>query len=63
MADFCNQCAVDLGFSPGDMKGITKPEDWTQGMSCVVLCEDCGAIQVDPEGNCISEDCLKQHGK
>jgi hypothetical protein len=62
MADFCNQCSEDLGLPPGDMKGITKPEDWAKGMSVVVLCEDCGPIQVDPDGNCISTDCYKKHG-
>lgn len=60
MADFCNQCAVDLGFTPGDMSNITKPEDEAQDMFCCVLCEDCGPIQVDVAGNCIS-DCDKHH--
>ena len=65
MADFCRQCSLDL-FGPdeeNDMAGITKPEDWANGLSCVVLCEGCGPIQVDPEGNCITPDCLKQHGR
>ena len=62
MASFCNQCALDLGFEPGDLAGITKQKDWAKGLAAVVLCEDCGPIQVDPEGNCISRDCLKEHG-
>ena len=64
MADFCKQCTLELFGSdmPNDMAGITSKEDWKQGLSCLVLCEDCGPCQVDPEGNCISPDCLKSHG-
>jgi hypothetical protein len=62
MADFCNQCAATLGFDHGDLDGITKPEDWEKGLAAVVLCEGCGAIQVDPQGNCISADCYENHG-
>ena len=45
----------------GDLRGITKPEDWTEGKACVVIREGCGVIQVDPEGACVSKDCLKKH--
>jgi len=62
MADFCNQCANDMGFDPGDLAGITKPEDFAKGLSCVVICESCGYTQVDPEGNCISNHCADKHG-
>jgi len=62
MADFCEQCSKDMGFSENDLRGITKPEDVVQGLYAVVLCEGCGPIQVDPEGNCISADCLLKHG-
>ena len=64
MADFCMQCSEELfGKDFGDLAGITKPEDWKKGLACVVLCEGCGPIQVDPEGRCISIDCLKKHNK
>ena len=59
MADFCEQCAERLGLPSGDLKGITKKRDYKKGLSCVVICEGCGNIQVDPDGNCISEDCLE----
>lgn len=63
MADFCSQCSIELfGKDYGDMAGITSPEDWAKGLAAIVLCEDCGAIQVDPGGLCIS-DCDKNHGK
>lgn len=60
MADFCAQCAEALGFEDlNDLAGITHPEDFNEhGRACVVICEGCGPIQVDPAGNCISPDCL-----
>lgn len=62
MADFCRQCSIELfGKDYGELKGLTQQEDWENGEACVVLCEGCGPIQVDPEGRCISKDCLKSH--
>lgn len=59
MADFCRQCAIDLwGEDPRDLAGITTPEGWGRGLACSVICEGCGPIQVDPDGNCVSSDCL-----
>ena len=60
MADFCKRCYADM-FGEGqtnDMAGVTKPEDWDQGLAVSVICEGCGPIQVDPEGNCVSQDCM-----
>lgn len=51
MSEFCNQCMPEVQ----DMKGLTSPEDWAQGLAAIVLCEGCGAIQVDPEGNCLGD--------
>jgi RNase P subunit RPR2 len=62
MADFCVQCAADMGF-PTDLANITTKEDWEKGLAVVVICEGCGIIQVDPDGNCISEDCLEKGHK
>jgi hypothetical protein len=62
MADFCNQCAFQLfGFEQGDFVGATTFEDERKGLFALVLCEGCGSIQVDHNGNCISKDCL-EHG-
>ena len=61
MAEFCNQCAKTLGLPHGDFVGITTVEEWSKDLAALVLCESCGAIQVDPEGNCISSDCLENH--
>lgn len=65
MADFCRQCSLRIfGRDFRELAGITTHEDWKVGKSCVVLCEGCGPIQVDPDGNCISKDCLeKGHAK
>lgn len=61
MADFCKQCSIDLlGHDYGDLAGITSAEQWQDRMACVAVCEGCGAVQVDPEGNCVSKDCLRQ---
>jgi len=62
MANFCNQCADELKFPNGDLAGLSTPEQTEQKLYCIVLCEGCGTIQVDHLGNCISDDCLKQHG-
>lgn len=59
MAEFCKQCADDHDFSC-DFVGVTTPEDWENGLAAVVLCEGCGAIQVDPQGRCVC-DCLLHH--
>jgi hypothetical protein len=62
MADFCKQCSIEtFGEDCGDLAGITTPHDREQELYALVLCEGCGAIQVDEEGRCISVDCLENH--
>lgn len=62
MAEFCRQCSFDLdGVDYRDLAGITSPEAWGEGLAATVICEGCGFIQVDPDGNCVSNDCLR-HG-
>jgi len=64
MADFCKQCSIELfGKDFKDLANITKQASWARGRSSVVICEGCGPIQVDPSGNCISNDCNKRHHK
>jgi len=62
MAEFCNQCAADMGF-PGDFCGLVTADQVKIGLSAIVLCEGCGRTIVDHEGNCISEQCLMKHGQ
>lgn len=63
MAEFCRQCGTDLFGIGDDLAGITEPERYAAGEACVVICEGCGVIQVDPDGNCVSKDCLKKGHK
>ena len=51
MADFCRACMPEST----DLAGLTTPEDWSKGLAACVLCEGCGAIQVDPAGNCLGD--------
>lgn len=61
MADFCKACSIDMfGEDSKDLAGLTSPENWQNGLAVSDICEGCGYIQVDPEGNCVSEDCLCQ---
>lgn len=63
MADFCRECSIALfGDDFGELAGLTKPEDWAKGLAVLAICEGCGSIQVDPEGNCVHENCLEGKG-
>ena len=58
MAEFCYACSIStFGRDGRDFYGITKEDDFRYGKACLVLCEGCGAIQVDPQGRCLSGDC------
>ena len=49
MADFCVQCAPDLG----GLVGIAKI-----GWIAPVICECCGHTWVDSQGNCVYKRCI-----
>jgi hypothetical protein len=58
MADFCKACSIEIwGEDHKDLVGQTTLEHWKKNTAAVVICEGCGFIQVDPEGNCVSENC------
>lgn len=59
MADFCKQCSIDMfGADYRDLAGLITPEEVYSGNEYpTVICEGCGFITVDPDGNCISDDC------
>jgi hypothetical protein len=60
MADFCKQCSIEIfGEDFGDLSDITTEAETKEGYYALVICEGCGIIQVDHEGKCISNDCLK----
>ena len=64
MADFCKQCSLDhFGGDFQDLAGLTGKEAWENGKAACVICEGCGYIQVDPDGNCVSNDCLEKGKK
>lgn len=63
MASFCRQCSMDVfGEDFGDWAGQTTPEETTMGLFAWVLCEDCGYVQVDHDGNCITHSKRPGHG-
>lgn len=56
MADFCKQCADDMGFPTSD---FIDP-NLKYGMYQFNLCEGCGPIQINNKGECVSPDCMQQ---
>jgi hypothetical protein len=60
MADFCLACHTQL-FGKGEcgLAALVTEEEWSRGYAGAAFCEGCGSILVDPEGNCISEYCLR----
>lgn len=64
MAEFCKQCSEELfGQDFGDLSGLSTDQHDKDKLYCCVICEGCGAIQVNSKGECISKDCLKNHNK
>ncbi len=59
MADYCKACSIEIfGEDYGELAGITARKDWEKGLACSVICEGCGVIHVDPDGNCATKNCL-----
>ena len=66
MSDFCSQCFKDMGGlgidltrtdgAQTDLAGLCKEDEETG-----VLCEGCGFIAIDSEGQCMSKNCLIDH--
>ena len=56
MAEFCRQCNQEiLGEDESDFNRTDAGH--------YVICEGCGWTEVDRDGNCISINCKKEHGK
>jgi hypothetical protein len=51
VSDHCRSCIPEFD----DLVGITTEDDWDHGLAAVVMCEGCGAVQVDPEGYCLGD--------
>lgn len=62
MADFCRQCSIDhFGRDFRELADFTSIEENEKGIFANVLCEGCGFIQVDAEGNCVTKGCVGNH--
>tara|TARA_Y100001963_G_scaffold118777_1_gene165541 strand:- start:132 stop:314 length:183 start_codon:yes stop_codon:yes gene_type:complete len=57
MADFCLDCTHEMFGDefPSDFKGLLSQEEFEEGYLLPVLCEGCGYIWVDPQGQKIEE--------
>ena len=60
MSDFCKQCSIYMfGEDFKDLANlITK--DYK---IATVICEGCGVIEVNKEGECVTKNCFKLHGE
>ena len=55
MAEYCSACSKDIFKRDGrDFSGLTSDGEFNRGLACVVICEGCGVIQVDPKGRCLT---------
>jgi len=60
MADFCKACSIELfGTDTGDLKGLGRERKLDPEFGWPAICEGCGFILVDDEGNCIDCDLKK----
>jgi hypothetical protein len=61
MAEYCSACSRDIFKRDGrDFHGLTSVDDFSRGRACVVVCEGCSIIQVDPYGRCLTA-CSRQN--
>ena len=57
MAEFCKQCSIGLfGIDYRDFAGLCG-----EGEHVLALCEGCGIIHVDADGNCLTGECAGFH--
>jgi hypothetical protein len=61
MADFCQQCSIEI--FGHDTKDCARPDQapLEPGEGWPEICEGCGPTLVDNDGKCLADDCLKQH--
>ena len=56
MSDFCKTHSIELfGKDFGDLAELITKEEVESGLGAVVLCESCGVIRVDHNGERIDE--------
>lgn len=57
MADFCKECCIaSFGFDTKDLANLLPPEQYTNDVGALALCECCGPIVVDIDGKRMSKD-------
>lgn len=59
MADFCNQCAKEMGL----WQGVSDYPDYgvlEEGYGWPVICEGCGFTRIDRYGNCIGQHSIEK---
>lgn len=56
MSDFCKQCSIStFGEDFGDLRDLVKP-----GFLAAVICEGCGYISINSEGECVTQFCIEK---
>lgn len=62
MAEFCKQCADEMGFNPENNipYDFEVPEETDDSICFAVLCEGCGITAVDRFGVCLG-NCYEGH--
>jgi len=62
MADYCKQCALKMfGDDTRDLAGLSTADHTKRNLFVPVICEGCGFIYVDHEGNCQGGEACEQH--
>lgn len=63
MADFCKQCSIKFfGKDFRELAGFTTKADDEAGLFMEVICEGCGFVMVNSEGECQGgKSCLDDH--
>lgn len=58
MAEFCKECSLEhFNEDLGDLRGLCQP-----GMMVATICEGCGYIYVDHNGQCMGgPSCQENH--
>lgn len=57
MADFCRACSIEIFCEDfGDLKGLGNGKTLTPDCGWVAICEGCGYITVNDEGECQTHD-------
>ena len=58
MSDFCKQCSIKIfGEDNQDLKGLGDGKELSKDCGWQALCEGCGPIVVNDEGECIANWC------